>query len=787
MVKRGPSQQIDRAAAKRRNGSGPEIMQRRNGRLSAILEPLVHSATLAERGPLSGQPVSGPSGREALLSRVSLVECACCAFHLLHSRDMRADDIRQRVSPWAWSDVKQLLHRRCVHSLTAQHSKDGERVLLRGFVHVPHDDLEVCSCNGTPNAARVVRTTGAARPAAHPDGASSETGAGAIAAASGAASGCDGSAAAGLAAPGTCGPPDKFTHIVEVIVSTADGSLQSCSSSCCGVGYDALHSQLCPAVAAVLLAARVARGGEVLCEHDLSTLSAAAAGAGNSTGRMATEVPTQPSKMEAVTHGSFSQAGSASAVAADSAGGERDGSCFWTPHDLGFGPIPVARVLAAASGGALVLGPNYVDPPPPLAASILPGPGQPLGLQRELDCPRRVPECVRPHLLPCGRPTAPSGAAATAAAAAGTGPSTSTTCPPPAPEPPPVPPPHVPALPAAEPGSRTNVRYPGSFSSGSFPSGAARLVFGSWYREAAAVVVTTDRYRESYRMLLPPEDEHAPAAAAAANGGGFSPSARRSTGGAAAAGSAPAGAATSKAVKLPPPSWSFGAAGGLVSLELSGSEPAEKYIALKAADRGPVWEARMTFLTSHAAMELDPETRMQSNASESPEPWPPAVLAAFDEACSPVGQPAGANGPAGALCALLRITWLCLHVWDMDAGLSRRAKLVVQAICKLLVMSDLPSYLRAASARILGAWRLKLGDASAHGRRTGYGSTNDVAISDMLSRLTTAYLLARDGWDAPHVLAAMSLDPGPAPSASDRLGAREMGGHLHSQIGFAQP
>ncbi|GIL52810.1 hypothetical protein Vafri_8581 [Volvox africanus] len=776
MVKRAPSQQMDSAPAKRHRGSGPEVLQKRNGRLTAILEPLLHSATLTERGPLSGQPTSGPSGREALLSQVSLPECACCALHLSLPRDMRADDIRKRVSPWVWSDVKQLLHRRCVHSLTAQHSKDGERVLLRGFLHVPHDDLEVCSCNGTPNAARVVRTAGDARPAAkNPGGVDSEAGGDATAATSGSASGCDAAAAAaGLAAPGTCGPPDRFTHVVEVIVSTEDWSLQSCSSSCCGVGYDALHSQLCPAVAAVLLAVRVARGGEVLCEHDLRSLSSAAAAAAGSARRMATEAPQQQQQqqpsptMEAVTHGSASQAGSVSGAAADSATGEAGGVCFWTPHDLGFGATPVARVLAAVSGGALVLGPNYVDPPPPLAASILPGAGQPLGLQRELDCPRRIPEALRPHLLPGGRVTAPTAAAA----AAGAGPSTSTTRPKPVQEPPPVPPPHVPALPAAEPSSRANPRYTGGVSCGTFPSAAAKVVFGSWYREAAAVMVTTDRYRESYRMLLPPEEEQAMLDPL--------PAERHSR------------KAAAREAVMPPHSWSFGAASGLVSLELTGVESAEKFISSRAADRGPVWEARMTFLTSHAAVEMDPETRLQSSASESPELWPPAVLAAFDEACSPVGQPPGANGPAGALCALLRITWLCLHVWEMDAGLARRAKLVVQAICKLLVVSDLPAYLRAASARILGAWRLKLGDASAHGRRTGYGSANDIAISDMLSRLTTAYLLARDGWDATHVLAAMGLDTGPAvaappPSASGRLGAREMGGPPHSQSGFAHP
>jgi hypothetical protein len=54
---------------------------------------------------------------------------------------------------------------------------------------------------------------------------------------------------------------------------------------------------------------------------------------------------------------------------------------------------------------------------------------------------------------------------------------------------------------------------------------------------------------------------------------------------------------------MPPASWSFSSADGLVSLELSG-ESADRYISARAAERGPVWEARMTFLMSQAAVEV---------------------------------------------------------------------------------------------------------------------------------------------------------------------------------------
>ncbi len=78
--------------------------------------------------------------------------------------------------------------------------------------------------------------------------------------------------------------------------------------------------------------------------------------------------------------------------------------------------------------------------------------------------------------------------------------------------------------------------------------------------------------------------------------------------------------------------------------------------------------------------------------------WPQAALAAFDEASCPIGpapapaagaaaggatgggSPAGAHGygPAGALCGLLRVAWHCLHVWELDGGMARRTKLLLQ-------------------------------------------------------------------------------------------------------------
>ncbi|GLC48237.1 hypothetical protein PLESTB_000073900 [Pleodorina starrii] len=663
--------------------------------------------------------------------------------------------------------VKKLLHRRCVHSLTVQHSKDGERALLRAFLHVPHDDIEVCSCNGTPTAARVAaaaaaaaatnhRPAGGGRSGANPDGTGSETAAaGGSTAGAGEAqdsgSGDGGVAAAELAAPGTCGPPERSTHVVEVLLDTEHWALQSCSSSCCGVGYDVLHSQLCPAVAAVVLAARMGSGAEVLCEHDLGSLTAAAAAVDRRS-------PAPPAGTEAgpgsATGGPEAAAGRSGAAAAG--GGEQLSSCAWAPPELGLGPPPVARVLAAVSGGALVLGPNYVDPPAPLAASTLPGSGLPLGLQRELDCPRTIPTDIRLHLIPCCRPPA-------SAAAAAAGPSTSTARPPPVSEPPPVPPPHIPALPAAEPGSRVNPRFAG----GSFPSAAARFAFSGWYREAAPVVVANEKHRDTYRMLLPPgEEDPQPAAGAGAgpregaggaDGGAWGPPAARPQ-------------PPPRPVQLPPPSWSFGSAGGQVSLELSG-ESADRFIAARAAERGPLWEMRMAFLTSHATLELDPELRLHTNTSDTPDAWPPVVLAAFDEACCPIGQPAGSHGPAGALCGLMRVMWLCLHVWEVDSGVARRAKIVAQAIAKLLLVSELPAPLRASSARLLGGWRLKLGDMAAHSRRTAYASTTDAALTDLLARLTTAYLVARDGWDAPHLLTAMGITP--APSAGPALAAAD--------------
>ncbi|EFJ52249.1 hypothetical protein VOLCADRAFT_87230 [Volvox carteri f. nagariensis] len=854
MVKRLAGHQGDGVPAKRRKFPGPEAVQKVTSRLRSILESLVQNATLTEDCSVSGQLPTG-CGREALLARVSLPECKGCAFHLCHRARLRADDIRQRVSPWAWRDVKNLLHSRCVHSLTAQHSKDGERVLLRGFLHVPHDDVEICSCNGTPTAAHVSRaaaaannrsagTTGGGRTPANPDGPNIETSGGAAAlSAHGVPSGDgDGAAPVGLAAPGTCGPPERSTHVVEVLLSCGDWSLLACSSSCCGVGYDPLHSQLCPAVAAVLLAARVAGGADVLCEHDLSVLAAAAR-------KVMPQQATEAGVAEDSANGSGTDAtpGAAAGAAGQgppggsgtAAANGHEGFCSWPPEELGFGPPPVARTLVSLSGGALVLGPTYVDPPAPLAPSVLPGAGLPLGLQQELNSRRRTPESIRQHRIPCSRPPAPS---------AGEGPSTSTARPPPNLEPPPVPAPHIPALPASEAGSRVNPRYPGGYSSSAFPSATARAVFSSWYREATAIVVTTDRlvlvlvvthgllipsrrllacklwpwgssaasgtleilglgtrwlsrcggrccrkrerhgrYRETYRMLLPPEEEPLVANVGAAAEGVAAGDVRgQSAGGR----HALARATGAKPVQLPPPSWSFGAAGGVVSLELSGSESAENFISARAPVRGPVWEARMTFLTSHATIELDPETRLHTNSSEAPDPWPHVVLSAFDEACSPVGQPAGANGPAGALCGLLRVTWLCLHVWELDAGLARRVKLVLQAICKLLLAADLPAYLRAASARLLGVWRLKLGDAAAQGRRTGYGSSSDLATSEVLTRLTTAYILARDGWSAAHVVAAMGLTPTPVHTSGPLSGPATVapalvpgGGRLGREVG----
>lgn len=81
--------------------------------------------------------------------------------------------------------------------------------------------------------------------------------------------------------------------------------------------------------------------------------------------------------------------------------------------------------------------------------------------------------------------------------------------------------------------------------------------------------------------------------------------------------------------------------------------------------------------------------------------WLRVVLNAFDEAAC--------GAPSSALCGLLRCMWLLLHVWELDPTLARRAKNVVQGICRLLLCCDLPSYVRAAAARVLGVWRLKVG------------------------------------------------------------------------------
>ncbi|KXZ54478.1 hypothetical protein GPECTOR_4g543 [Gonium pectorale] len=537
-----------------------------------------------------------------------------------------------------------------VNSLSAQHSADGERVLLRAFLRIHHDDLEPCSCNGTNNAARVARAA-ASDPRRRSEGtAGAAADARPTAAAAGAADGGEGAAGAGstaagtaCVAPGTCGPAERYGHVVEVLLRTDDWSLAACSSSCCGVGYDALHSQLCPAVAAVLLAARMEGGGAVLCEQDMGRLATAAQG----------EAPE----------------GAAAASTAAAGQGNGIGAGGGAPA-FSSGPLTVGRLLSAASRGMLVLGPNHVDPLLPLPASMLPGPGAPLGLQQELESPRCTPDFIAAQLIPCTRPEAAS------QGGAGPGPSSSSA---PAVRPaaqPPVPPPHIPVLPGVEHGNMPGLRY-----AGQFPSAYARSVFAGWYRQNAPPAVASERYRETYRMLLPPaEDAQAAGPAAGPQG-------------------APARRVSAASARPPlPAAWSFGAGGGGVSLDTA-TELAPRYISSRAAERGPVWEARMNFLTANA---------------------------------------------------------------------------LTDAICKLLLASSLPAYLRAAAARLLGSWRLRLGDTLAYGRRTGYGSAMDPALSDLLHRLTTAYILARDGWDAPHLAAAMGLTaPGPSalPAAAAAAGA----------------
>ncbi len=261
--------------------------------------------------------------------------------------------------------MKKLLHRRCVHSLTAQHSGDGQRLLLRALLHVPHADVEVCSVNGTPNAARVAAEAraaggdaGAAAAAATAAGHNSGTNGGAQPAANGTPDDADGGGRSGdgnggagaadelppaaAPPPGTCGPAGCYTHSVEVVLRAADGALLACSSSCCGVGYDALQAQYCPAVAAALLAARLGGGAGVLCEHDVQALlgrAVAAAGDGGDS--------------DGSEHGGKGGEEAAGEAAAALLGVLRDGAAA-------AGLPSLARVLVAASGGALALGPNHV-------------------------------------------------------------------------------------------------------------------------------------------------------------------------------------------------------------------------------------------------------------------------------------------------------------------------------------------------------------------------------------------------------------------------------------------
>jgi hypothetical protein len=58
-----------------------------------------------------------------------------------------------------------------------------------------------------------------------------------------------------------------------------------------------------------------------------------------------------------------------------------------------------------------------------------------------------------------------------------------------------------------------------------------------------------------------------------------------------------------------------------------------------------------------------------------------------------------------------------LSLTPSPAPLARPA----QALCRLLLSAELPAFQRAAAARLLGLWRLRLGEALAHMRRVGYG------------------------------------------------------------------
>lgn len=117
----------------------------------------------------------------------------------------------------------------------------------------------------------------------------------------------------------------------------------SCSSSCCGVGYDALQSQLCPVVAAVALAARVGGGAAVLCEYDMKTLGQKLGSRPVATAAAAC-VATAPCRGADIGGCGVAVADAAASIAA---GSLEVSGC-------------VARFLSAASGALWVLGPNHV-------------------------------------------------------------------------------------------------------------------------------------------------------------------------------------------------------------------------------------------------------------------------------------------------------------------------------------------------------------------------------------------------------------------------------------------
>ncbi|GFR49081.1 hypothetical protein Agub_g11109, partial [Astrephomene gubernaculifera] len=283
---------------KRHKTAGAQVLSAADARVKCILASLLHNdvlATVDVGSSASGlQQPSSETGLEAL----KLPDCSCCPFHRAHALNIvvNSADVRQRVSPFSWPHVKQLLHRRAIHSLTIQHSADGQRALLRSFIHLPpppppptsssnphqhhhhpHPQQhagdgapeqqtrlekekekdkaaaaraaqtpEICSCfGGTPNAAYIAAAAIAARGPSSPPSNGNATPTPTTPAQHFFAS---------TTPAGTCDPPERYTHVVQVLLRTSDWSLLACSSSCCGVGYDALHSQLCPGVAAVMLA-----------------------------------------------------------------------------------------------------------------------------------------------------------------------------------------------------------------------------------------------------------------------------------------------------------------------------------------------------------------------------------------------------------------------------------------------------------------------------------------------------------------------------------------------------